>query len=160
LKKIHGFLFILIFGLIVTACSNETIKTEDVRNFVKEYKAEQYNIKDPVNPPTGIQIGAKVKKYLSKDVYDKLEANRILQIAPDFAKKTNNRIELVDVTLEKENENEDGIIDYKYTLKLKVSDEQSSEVFEKQGQLSVSTDGGLKITYDREDHVKIKDGFI
>jgi hypothetical protein len=46
---------------------------------------------------------------------------------------------------------------YELLIYIKVSDEQSSEIFEKKGQLSVSTDGGLKITRDWEDHVKIED---
>jgi hypothetical protein len=157
LKKIPSFLLVLMIGSIAAACSNEMIKTEDVKKFVKEYKNEQYNIKDPTNPLTSIQIGTKVKRYLSKDVFDKLEANRILQIAPDFANKTNKSIELEDVILEKEEENKVGTIDYNYTLKLKISDEQSSETFEKKGQLTISNDGGLKITRDWEENVKIED---
>ena len=85
MKKIINILLVLIIGVIATACSKETIKTEDVEKFVKEYKAEQYNIKDPTTPPTGIEIGNNVKKYLSEKAFDKLEANRTFQIAPDFA---------------------------------------------------------------------------
>jgi hypothetical protein len=71
-------------------------------------------------------------------------------------KKTNKTIELEDVIFEKEKENEEGTINYKYTLKLKVSDGQSSEVFEKKGQLSVSNDNGLKITRDWEQNTEIE----
>ncbi|WP_286228449.1 hypothetical protein [Neobacillus mesonae] len=156
MKKILGLFIFLIIGVIATACSNETIKTKDVEKFVKEYKSEQYNLKDPANLPTGIEIGDKVKQYLSIDAFDKLNANRVFQIAPDFVKKTNKTIELEDVILEKEKENEDGTIDYNYTLKLKVSDKQSSEVIEKKGQISVSNDDGLKITRNWEDNVKIE----
>ena len=157
MKKTLGLFFILIIGVIATACSNETIKIEDAGKFVKEYKAEQYNINDLENLPSGIEIGDKVKKYLSTDAYDKLNANRVFQIAPDFVKKTNKTIELEDVILEKEKEYKNGTVDYKYTLKLKVSDEQSSEVFEKYGQLSISNDGNLIITRDREINVSIGD---
>jgi hypothetical protein len=45
---------------------------------------------------------------------------------------------------------------YELLIYIKISDEQSSEIFEKKGQLSVSTDGCLKITRDWEDHVKIE----
>jgi hypothetical protein len=157
MKKALGLFLVLIIGVIASACSNETIKTENVEKFVKEYKAEQYNIKDAENLPSGIEIGDKVKKYLAKDAFDKLNANRIFQIAPDFVKKTNKTIELEDVILEKEKENEEGTINYNYTLKLKVLDGQSSEVFEKKGQLSISNDHGLKITRDWEQNTEIED---
>jgi hypothetical protein len=156
MKKALVLFLVLIIGVIASACNNETIKTENVEKFVKEYKAEQYNIKDAKNLPSGIEIGDKVKKYLSKDAFDKLNANRIFQIAPDFVKKTNKNIELVDVILEKKKENEGGTINYQYTLKLKVSNGQSSEVFEKKGQLSISNDNGLKITRDWEQNTKIE----
>lgn len=156
MRKTLGLFVVLIIGVMAAACSNETIKTDDVGKLVKEYKAGQYNIKDPDNLPTGIEIGNKVKKYLSKEAFDHLNANRVFQIAPDFVKKTNKTIELEDIILEKEKENEDGTIDYKYTLKLKVSDEQSNEVYEKKGQLSVSNNGHLKITRDWEDNLEIE----
>ena len=120
----------LIFILIGSSCSHETIETEDVEKFLKEYKAEQYNLKYPNNLPSGVDIGNRVKKYLSKGALDKLNANQVFKIAPDFAERTNKTIELEDVILENEKENNDGSLNYKYTLKLKVSDEKSSEVFE------------------------------
>ncbi|WP_316572052.1 hypothetical protein [Neobacillus sp. YIM B06451] len=157
MKKTLGLLFFLLIGVISAACSNETIKTEDVEKLVKEYKAEQYNFKDPNNIPSGIEIGDKVKKYLSKGTFEKLNANQVFQIAPEFVKITKKTIELEDVFLEKEKEMDDGSIDYKYTLKLKVSDEQSSEVIEKKGQLTVLNAGDLLITRDWENKV-IVDG--
>lgn len=123
---------------------------------MKEYKAEQFTIKDPNSLPTGIEIGNNIKKYLSEEAFNKLEANRIFQIVPDFVKATNKTIELEDVILKNEKEYDNGTVDYSYTLKLKIYDNPyTSEVFEKGGQLSVSNDGGLKITRDREDNVKI-----
>ncbi|WP_066299192.1 hypothetical protein [Bacillus sp. FJAT-29937] len=161
MKKVFGFLFVLLIGVIAAACSNETVKNEDVEKLVKEYKTEQYHITDPANPPTGIEIGEKVKKYLSEDAFAKLNANRVFQLAPKFAKQTNKTIELEDIVLEKIKEHDDGRIDYKYTLKLKVSYEQpneSYEIFDKEGQLSVSnTNEGLKITRDWEQQTQIED---
>ncbi|WP_053365643.1 hypothetical protein [Bacillus sp. FJAT-27245] len=156
MKKILGIVFVFIIGVIAAACSNHTIKTEDVEKFVKEYKAEQYNLTDSTKPPSEIEIGNKVKKYLSKGAFDKLNANRVFQIAPNFVMSTNKTIELEDVILEKEEENDDGTIDYKYTLKLKISDEQSSKVIEKNGQLTVLKDGDIKITRDWENKVLIE----
>ncbi|KAB2338411.1 hypothetical protein F7731_02290 [Cytobacillus depressus] len=140
-------LFTMIIGLI--ACSSkEVVKEEDVLNLVKDYKTEQYNIKDPSNSPTGVEIGEKVKKYFLEKEFEKQMANRVFQIAPDIAKKTNKSIELNDVILEKGKENEDGTIDYNYTLKLKFYDDHSNDVIEKKGQLTIE---GLKITRDWEE---------
>ncbi|WP_059173085.1 hypothetical protein [Bacillus sp. FJAT-27445] len=151
MKRILVLLFVLFVGVIAVACSKETINTEDVKGFLKEYKVEQYNIKDPNNIPSGVEIGDKVKKYLSENAFKVQTANRVYQIAPQFVEETNKTIELEDVILNKEKENEDGTVNYKYTLKLKVSDGKSSEVVEKNGQLTVSNDDGLKITRDWED---------
>ena len=157
MKRILITLLVLLVGTVAIACNNETIKTEDVEKLVKEYKTEQYNIKEPTSPPTGIEIGNKVKKYLSKEAYEKLKANRTFQIAPDFAITTNKSIELEDVILKKEKEYDNGTEDYSYTLKLKIYDDDPrlGEVFEKKGQFTISNDGGLKITRDREEIVKI-----
>ncbi|MBS4192479.1 hypothetical protein KHA94_20190 [Bacillus sp. FJAT-49705] len=150
MKKTFGILVLFIMIISLIACSKETvkIKEEDVLNFVKDYKAEQYNIKDPSNPPSGIEIGEKVKGFFSDEEFEKQMANRVFQIAPDIAKKTNKSIELEDVKLEKEKENEDGTINYKYTLILKFYDDKASDVIEKKGELTIE---GLKIIRDWEE---------
>jgi hypothetical protein len=140
-------IFTMILGLI--ACSSkEVVKEEDILKLVKDYKTEQYNIKDPSNPPTGIEIGEKVKDSFSEKEFEKQMSNRVFQIAPDIAKKTNKSIELEDIMIEKGKENNDGKIDYNYTLKLKFYDNETTEVVEKKGQLSIE---GLKITRDWEE---------
>lgn len=153
MKKILSAILLSLLLVSLIACSNEKIKDEDVKNFVTEYKAIQYSIKDPTNPPSGIEIGDKVKKYLSEDVFNKHTANRVFQIAPDIAKKTNKSIELEDLLLEKEKENADGTINYKYTLKLKFYDANTSETVEKNGQLTISNKDGLIISRDWEDKI-------
>lgn len=157
MKKTLGLFFVLIIGIILSACSNETIEIVDAAKFVKEYKEKQYNI-NPSKPPIETEIGDRVKKYLAKDAFEELEVNGTLQIAPNFAKKTNSTINLDNLSIGEGNKNEDGTIDYQYTLMLRVSDEKSSEVFEKKGQLSISNDrDGLKITRDWEEDTKIED---
>lgn len=151
MKKMLSLLLpLMLFGIVV-ACSNKVIKDEDVMNFVKEYKIEQYTIKDPTNAPTESEIATKVKGYLSEEVFNKHNANRIFHIAPYIAKKTNKSIELEDVILERKKENDNGTIDYNFILKLKFEDDKSSEVVEKKGQLTISNEDGLKITCDWEE---------
>ncbi len=151
MKKILSILLLSSMLVSLIACSNEKIKDEDVESFVTEYKTIQYNIKDPTNSPSGIEIGEEVKKYLSEDVINKHNANRVFQIAPDIAKKTNKSIELEDVLLEKEKENADGTINYNFTLKLKLYDDSISETVEKNGELTISKEDGFIITRDWED---------
>lgn len=160
MRKSLGFLFISAILLSVVACSNDEIKEEDVMSFVQEYKTEQYTIKDPTKAPTGIEIGQKVKKYLSEDVFEQQMANRNFELAPNVAKEQDKSIELQEVLLEKEKENDDGTIDYYYTLKLKFYDGQSSEIVIKKGELTISNEDGLKITRDWDRKIKIGNGDI
>lgn len=153
MKKILRAFVLSIMLISLLACSNEKIKYEDVKSFVTEYKTIQYTIKDPSNPPSGIEIGEEVKRYLSEDVFKKHNANRVFQIAPDIARKTNKSIELEGLLLEKEKENADGTIDYKFILKLKFYDASTSETVEKNGQLTISNKNGLIITRDWEDKI-------
>ena len=151
MKKTLGILlsFIMVIAFMA-ACSNSDINENEVLNLVSKYKTEQYTILDPGNTPTPNDIADKVKGYLSKDALEKQQANRIFGLAPDLAKKTNKSLKFEEIKLEKVKENEDGTINYKYTLKLKLYDQQSSEILEVDGQLSVSNDNGLVITRDWE----------
>jgi len=149
MRKVFGLLALFTMILSLVACSSEeVVKEEDVLKLVKEYKTQQYTIKDPSNPSTGIEIGEKVKNFFSEKEFEKQMANRTFEIAPNIAKRTNKSIELEDVVLEKGKENENGKIDYNYTLKLKFYDGKINEVVEKKGQLSIE---GLQITRDWEE---------
>lgn len=94
MKKIHSIFLVSIMLASLFACSNEKVKDKDVKNFVMEYKTIQYTIEDPINAPSGIEIGEKVKAYLSENVFNKHNANRIFQLAPDIAKKTGKSIDV------------------------------------------------------------------
>ncbi|MDM5223387.1 hypothetical protein QUF86_22125 [Peribacillus sp. NJ11] len=60
------------------------------------------------------------------------------------------------LNLEEQSKNDDSTIDYKYTIKLKLYDEESSKVYNKEGELTISTkDNELKITRDWSRGVKI-----
>ncbi|MGG0655789.1 LptM family lipoprotein [Rummeliibacillus pycnus] len=148
MKRIVGLLFLCIMALTLFACGQDQASDKEVLELLKDYKTVQYNIKDPLNPPSGTEIGEKVKGYFREDEYEKQMANRVFQIAPEIAKASNKSIQLENVKLKKSKENKDGTIDYDYTIKLKLYDDQSSEEIEKNGQLTVD---GLKITRDWED---------
>ncbi|MFD2444762.1 hypothetical protein ACFSO7_12375 [Bacillus sp. CGMCC 1.16607] len=150
MKGIFGFPFLLLMIAGLIACSKETVKEEDVLKLVNDYKTVQYNIKDSSNPPTGIEIGEKVKRFFSKEGFDRQMANQVFQIGPDIAKKTNKSIKFENIKLEKTKENKNGEINYSYTLKLKFYDASSTEFVEKKGQLTIK---GLKITRDWEERI-------
>ena len=144
----------ILMGLM--ACSKDTAKEEDIEEFVKNYSAERYNMKDPANPPTSDDIADRVKKYLSKEEYDKQLANRYYALPSMLAKEVHKSIEVQDLVLEEQNKNEDGSIDYTYTLKIKLYDGQQSKVYDKKGELTISQkENELKITRDFSRGTKI-----
>ncbi|WP_102691905.1 hypothetical protein [Rummeliibacillus pycnus] len=153
MKIIVRMLVLCMIMFTLFACGKDQPSDKDVLKLLQDYKTVQYNIKDPLNPPSGTEIGEKVKGYFSEDEFEKQMANRVFQIAPEIAKVSNRSIKLENVNLKKSKENKDGTIDYKYTLKLKFYDDQSSEVIEKKGQLTVD---GLTITRDWEENPSIK----
>lgn len=136
------------------------VNEKDVQNLVLKYKKAQYSIEDPSNVPTGLEIGEEVKEFLTADAFEKQMANRVFALVPDFAKKTNKRIELEEVKLKKVKENDNGTIDYNYLLKLKIADEQSTEVIEKKGQLTITNDDDLLISRDWEEKLKLENGML
>ncbi|MGE8203460.1 hypothetical protein ACQKP0_02770 [Heyndrickxia sp. NPDC080065] len=156
MKKTFGLLLLFVAFISIVACSNkEVVKQDDVLNFVKDYKSKQYTIKDPSNDQAGNEIVEKVKAFLSEDTLNKMMANRAFDLIPYIAKNMNKSIELQEINLEKANENGNGTINYKYNLKIKFYDEQSSEMFERKGELTLSTDNGLKITRDWEETINL-----
>lgn len=155
-KKFFALLSVFFIAVVLVGCGNErTIDEKAVLNLLKDYKTEQYTIQDPSNPPTEIEIADKVKGFLSEEVLKKQEANRVFSLAPNYAKKTNTKIELEDVTIEKDKENKDGTVDYNYTVTLKLNNGKTTEKIKKKGQLTISNDGNLKITRDWEEIVRI-----
>ncbi|GLY08906.1 hypothetical protein [Bacillus badius] len=158
MKKILGCLVVVCVLIGTAACGKNAVSEGEAARFVKEYKAEQYTVEDPANIPTGEEIGEKVKRYLSKEEFERQLANRTFSLTPDMAKKMNRSIKLQSVKLKKEAENEDGTVRYNYTMKLKIYDDETSDIVEKQGQLTLANEDGLKIMRDWEDQItKISD---
>ncbi|MDF9759391.1 hypothetical protein OKW24_001164 [Peribacillus simplex] len=174
IKKILGslFLFVLIIG--ASACNKEVVKengeaserkpvkeeivvkVEEAEKLFKGYYTARYTIKDPANPPTFAEIADNVKEYLSEDEYNAQILNRYYSIPSLVAKEINKSIVVQDVKLEEQRKNEDGTIDYTYTTEFKVYDENSSKIYEKEGEVTITTiDHELKVTRDWSRGIKI-----
>ncbi|MFE8694748.1 hypothetical protein ACFYKT_00085 [Cytobacillus sp. FJAT-53684] len=147
---------LLAFLLFFPQLQPSSIDEDKIHQFVTEYKSIQYTIEDHIHSPSGLEISEKVKGYLSEDAYKKQMANRFYDTAPSIAQQTNKSIALLEVKLEKERENDKGTIDYKYTSKIKIYDNESSKEIEIKGQLTISNENGLKITRDWENQKLIQ----
>jgi hypothetical protein len=154
MKCLRLFLLIIIVGLV--GCTDNAVDDNEVLDLLKTYKTEQYTIVDPSNPPTNDEIVQQVKPYLSEEALEKLIADRVFSIAPDIASSTNKPIMLNDVQIEKDKIQDDGTVDYTYTLEIQSGEDSNSEVIKINGQLTVSSKDGLKITRDWEELDKLK----
>ncbi|MEN2766259.1 hypothetical protein [Ornithinibacillus xuwenensis] len=150
MKNIMGILFLTSMFFVVTACGGNVFNEDSIKEFVMEYKTDQYTVKNPSNPPTAVEIGERVKPYLSEEEYNSFMTNRYFNIITVVAKNTRKSIEVQDVVLEKVEENEDGSIDYNYTLQLKYYDNHFEDIIEKEGQMTIQHNGQYIITRDWE----------
>jgi hypothetical protein len=153
MKCLRLFFLIIIAGLV--GCTNNAVDDNEVLDLLKTYKTEQYTIDNPSNPPTNDEIVQQVKPYLSEEALEKLIANRVFSIAPDIATNTNKPIMLNDVQIEKAKTKDDGTVDYTYTLDIQSGDDSDAEIIRINGQLTVSSEDGLKITRDWEEVDKL-----
>jgi hypothetical protein len=151
-------LFLTVFSLV--SCSNEEKAIQqEIKAFVKEYKSTLYNVDDPLNPPTLLEVSQNAKPYLTIGEFENLMANRIFELASNTAKTLNKQVKLEDVILEKVTFNDDGgTWECEIILKIRLSDQQSSEIIEKKGQLSIFRNN-FKVTRDWEERIKV-DGEI
>ncbi|MEW5552646.1 hypothetical protein ABGT24_11230 [Peribacillus frigoritolerans] len=156
IKKILSVLFLVVLFISAVACNKDVIKEKSEEKLVKEENVvkveeaeklfnnyskelELYTIKDPSNPPTFDEIAEKIKVYLTEDQYNAEIANRKFQIPELVSKQIYKSIEVQDVKLEEQSKNGDGKIDYLYTTTFKVYDGNSSKIYEKEGELTIST---------------------
>jgi uncharacterized lipoprotein NlpE involved in copper resistance len=160
MKKALQFLLLLLTTLSLAGCNNEEEAIhQELEAFVKEYKTTIYSIDDPLHPPTSNEVAEKAKPYLTKTEFENLIANRIFELTTNTATSLNKRIELEDVILEKATFNDDGGgWDCEITIKLKLSDQQSSQMVEKRGQLSIMRNSSdkLKVFRDWEERIKVE----
>jgi ribosomal protein L20A (L18A) len=140
----------------LTACSESTTE-HNIEAFVKDYKTKQYTINDltQLAGKHPVEINAifteKLESYLSEDELENLTINRFFLVTPNVAIAANKKVKLETISLEKVEDNEDGSINYNYTLEIDYYDDQSSEIIEKEGQLTILVnDDELKITRDWE----------
>jgi hypothetical protein len=146
----------LVFILGLFGCSKNHINDNDVLEMVKVYKKEQYTIEEPSDPPTIDEIVQRVKPYLSEEALEELSANRVFSIAPDIASNTNKSIKVSGVQINELEKNEDGTTDYTYTVEIQLGEGSNAEVIKNNGQLTVSSEDGLKIIRDWEEKDQFK----
>ena len=168
IKNILSLLFLFVLFNGVVACNKAVVKEdkpiaeekvvnlEDAEKLFEGYSTVLYTIKDVSNPPTSDEIAENIKVYLTDKQYKAEIDNRKYQIPELVSKQINKSIEVQDVKLEEQSKNDDGTIDYLYTTKFKIYDENSSKVYEKEGELTISiTNNELKIDREWSRGVKI-----
>ncbi|PLR70691.1 hypothetical protein CYJ37_21955 [Bacillus sp. UMB0728] len=146
----------LVFILGLFGCSKNHINDNDVLEMLKVYKKEQYTIEEPSDPPTIDEIVQRVKPYLSEEALEELSANRVFSIAPEIASNTNKSIKVSGVQINELEKNEDGTTDYTYTVEIQLGEGSNAEVIKNNGQLTVSSEDGLKIIRDWEEKDQFK----
>lgn len=147
-------MIVSILGLF--GCSKNHIKDNDVLEMLKIYKKGQYTIEEPSDPPINDEIVERVKPYLSERALEKLNADRVFSIAPDIASNTNKSIKVNGVQIKELEKNEDGTADYTYTIEIQLGEGVNAEVIKNNGQLTVSSEDGLKIIRDWEEKDQFK----
>ncbi|WP_180827415.1 hypothetical protein [Bacillus sp. UMB0728] len=153
-KSVQFFMLVFILGLF--GCSKNHINDNDVLEMLKVYKKEQYTIEEPSDPPTIDEIVQRVKPYLSEEALEELSANRVFSIAPEIASNTNKSIKVSGVQINELEKNEDGTTDYTYTVEIQLGEGSNAEVIKNNGQLTVSSEDGLKIIRDWEEKDQFK----
>ncbi|ASS95252.1 hypothetical protein BS1321_15855 [Peribacillus simplex NBRC 15720 = DSM 1321] len=132
------------------------VKLGEAEKLFKGYYIARYTIKDPANPPTFDEIAGNIKRYLSEDEYNAQILNRFYSMPSLVAKEINKSIEVQSVKLEEQSINEDGTVDYIYTTVFKIYDENSSKLYEKEGEITITIiDNELKVTRDWSRGIKI-----
>ncbi|PEZ74658.1 hypothetical protein CN380_23745 [Bacillus sp. AFS017274] len=132
------------------------VKLEEAEKLFKGYYTVRYTIKDPANPPAFNEIADRIKGYLSEDEYNAQILNRFYSMPALVAKEIKKSIEVQSVKLEEQSINEDGTVDYTYTTVFKVYDENSSKIYKKEGELTITIiDNELKVTRDWSRGIKI-----
>jgi hypothetical protein len=151
MKKAAMLMFIFSALFLVSGCGEKGINEDDVKQFVMEYKTNQYTVEDASNPPTGIEIGEKVKPFLSEEEYNYFMRSSYFHLITVVAENTGYKSRLKDIILEKIEETDDGSINYKYTMKVEYYHDSFSELVETKGQLTIQYDGEqYQITRDWE----------
>lgn len=157
MKKIMWFLLLVLSVVTLSACQNdEDNVTEEVKEFVMEYKSLTHNVDSQVEKDISEVLEA-VKPYLSDEWYEMNEKDKRVNFPESYAHVSGNDIILNDVVINELKENEDGEgYAVEYTLLLTVGFEK----VEKQGEMKIiKGDGkGFIITYDWEKEISV-DGY-
>lgn len=152
MKKLTLLLLVFISVVGLSASQKEkSVSGEDVKAFVKEYKAIIYTI-DSQNPTDNSKLLEDVKPYVNEEVYEKSKKNGVFTFPNHFATENQTDVKLNDVkidTIKEKNNN----FDIKYTLFVTIGDYN----VEKTGEMTIlnkETDK-LIVTYDWENPVTV-----
>ncbi|WP_054751962.1 hypothetical protein [Piscibacillus salipiscarius] len=137
MKKVMIILLLGSFILTLAACDDTSDDEKELKEFVTDYKSKLYNIENPnllnEKHPTKVsqKFSRKIEPYETNEVLEDLTLNRQLIIIPQIAQALGKKVKLQDISLEKVKENEDGSINYDYTMKIKYYDDESENIVKK-----------------------------
>ncbi len=155
MKKIMWFLLLVLSIVTLSACQKgEDNVTEEVKEFVLEYKSFTHNVDSQAEKDVSEVLEA-VKPYLSDEWYEMNEKDKRVNFPESYAQISGNDIKLTDVVINELKENDEGYA-VEYTLLLTVG----LEKVEKQGDMKIIKDDekGFIITYDWEKEISV-DGY-
>ncbi|MGE7130027.1 hypothetical protein [Lysinibacillus xylanilyticus] len=99
----------------MSACKKEERGSEEeVKAFIKEYKAIIYTI-DSQNPKDNSKLLENVKPYVNEEVYEKSKKNGVFTFPNHFATENQTDVKLNDVKIDTIKE-KDNNFEIKYTL--------------------------------------------
>ena len=136
----------------LSACQKEkSVAEEDVKAFVKEYKAIIYTINSQ-NPTDNSKLLEDVKPYVKEEVYEKSKKNGVFTFPNHFAAENQIDVKLNDVKIDTMKE-KDNNFEIKYTLLMTIGDNH----VEKTGEMTIlnKEDDKLIVTYDWEKPVTV-----
>ncbi|TDY05638.1 UNVERIFIED_CONTAM: hypothetical protein BJ099_106122 [Lysinibacillus xylanilyticus] len=144
-------MIISVVGL--SACQKEErVSGEEVKAFIKEYKAIIYTI-DPQNPKDNSKLLEVVKPYVNEEVYEKSKKNGVFTFPNHFATENQTDVKLNDVKIDTIKE-KDNNFEIKYTLFVTIGDYN----VEKTGEMTIlnKENDKLIVTYDWENPVTVE----
>ena len=146
MRKLFNLIVFSFTTIILVACNNEMVSESDLEAFVNNYKKDVYNIALE-NEVDDLAILANVEPYTEAEIFNRNKTNSIYVFPKYFATENDVNISLENTKIDSF-EQEDSVIDLKYTLTLKIGEEE----VEKKGTMTISVEDkeNFIITYDYE----------
>jgi hypothetical protein len=152
MQKLTLLLLMILSVVGLSACQKEkSVTEEDVKAFVKEYKAIIYTINSQ-NPTDNLKLLEGVKPYVKEEVYEKSKKNGVFTFPNHFATENQTDVKLNDAKIDTIKE-KDNNFEIKYTLLMTIGDHH----VEKTGEMTIlkKEDNKLIVTYDWENPVTV-----